>query len=224
MPSFLENVSAEYVEIHTRIEVTDEVHSALVDTFGKQRRGLPKGGVNFSGIEVSGEDVVHSDLWVASHEERTGLHHVLFEFILRRRGESDAIDRRRWNALVRKGLALREALAGLGALSLRGSVHCTVSWRFSTESVSSFVKLPLLAMDVPGTSFGHIVGVRFAPFDGDAHEYVSLDLVGEESLYLACHFVLASTISPDLLGEVVRRGEDLKGAFVKHRNDLAGEG
>ena len=218
------NISPQYVEIHTSFDASQEVQDSLVHTLMEYQKGWPKRDLSIWGSEASGTETLLSHIWVASHKERDGVYHTLLEFSLRKwEGLENLTNRRRKN-LESKAPSIRKALKEVCALSIQSDVHCTVSWRFATEAVSSVVQLPLLSLDIPGTAFGRVTGVRFSPSAGDPHEYVALDLIGEKELYLASHFVLSSNLLPDILETALERGGHLKDAFVKQREASAEAG
>ena len=212
--------SLESVEIHTSFDASQEVQDTLVDTLVKYQRGWPRRNLDFSGAEVSDDATLLSHLFIVSHKAPDEGHHVFLGLDLRRNESVDVVPGRQKRRLETKAQAIEQILRATATLSIQCDFHCTIAWRFLADSVSSIVHLPLLTVSIPGTSFGQVNGVRFASTDENPHEYVTLDLIGEQDLRVLTHFVFSGILSSDILEGALERGKSLKDVFVNQKGSI----
>ena len=215
--------SLDFVDVHASFDVSEEAQASLIGVLAEYQKGWPKRGLDILGAEVSGDEPLSSHLQINHYKYPDPAGHIHLELELRKRESLKDVTSRRRKRLEDRALSITMALKGIERLSIQCDIHCTIAWRFLTESVSPIVQLPLLKMDIPGTSFGQVSGIRFTFPSEDPHEYVALDLIGEKELRLLSHFVFSESLSADVLDRVLEKGGYVKDAFVKQRHPLGGE-
>ncbi len=221
MLTILRDEGLTHIDIHTFFDVSEDVENALSRVLSEYQRGWPKRDLRLSGAEIVGNQTLFSNLVISysKGQEQEGYIHLALGYGPKSNG---IVTSRRRRSLENKALSIRTVLEVVGRLSIQCDIHCTVAWDFPAESVSPVVQLPLLKVDIPGTPFGQISGVRFTSRPDAPYQSVILDLIGEKSLRLSSRFVLPDIMSPDILERAIEKGRYLKDTFVNQKRASEG--
>ena len=209
----------EFAEFQTFVNAENSTLGALVDALQPYQRGWPSRDLDLTGYAESDNDVLVSQLGASYFRGDGEDQHLHLHITFTKRDSSDlAPTNRRRRALERTNSRIRDVLTAIGNLGTSFDIRCTMAWRFPLATATPIVQLPLLTLDIPGTEFGRVEGIRFATHAEDQHKYVAIDLVRRNELRLLCHFVLSGVLSSDILEAATRENEHLKNAFIKQKD------
>lgn len=221
MPVIQDN-SLHLVDLQASFDISGENQALLAVSFYEHQKRWPNRSLNLLGAEEVDGKTVFSHLQTSLTSSEVGAR-IHWELTFTKDEDTSRITRRQKRGLENKTLAIQKALAAIYEFSIQCDVHCTLVWQFSIESVSPIVQLPLMKLNIPGTPFGQISGVRFSHLGEDSHQYVVLDVTHGNELHLVSHFVFPGILSYDIPKKAVEMGSHLKDAFVRQAEASEGE-
>ena len=81
-----------------------------------------------------------------------------------------------------------QLLEAVAQLAGRDTFRCTSSYRLDRSDWEPIIALPLMRIDIPGTSLQQISGVRFSTARPDAHHSAVLEIVDDDTLKVILEF------------------------------------
>ena len=202
------------VRIRTTLAIRRNLEEPDASLANIQRR-WPRRPIDLLGGLVRDEVMLLTHLAVGEPDEEEDTDRLGVDLILSQHPLSERIPSRRKRGMEATRHSIERVLAILQDFASPSHFHCRFSWTYSQDEVTPIIQLPILRMDIPGTPFRQISGVRLSDPRDESLEYAILDLEPDGRLLLSVDLAFGETISPNIVDIAMERGDGVQKALIK---------
>ena len=210
--------SGELVSLSTSFVLGRDAVEALRDVLQNYDSRWPRRNITIEGAHEVGNNLVIIDFWLTSFDPDDDDDYVFVRITwgsVPTQGER--LTRRERN-LVKKLSNINAMLSALSPFVELGESRCSSSYHLNMEQWTPCISLPLLQINVPGTSLQRVSGVRFTSQQPDAHEYAILDMVDESTLSVSLGFRSEGALSEEVFDIVELESRRMRDCLVVPKN------
>ena len=203
-------VAFDFMVTTASVWLTDEVIVALFEELGAFQRTTRSKGFDIMASRIEATRTMTVGLAVEPRRQREdGDYEVYLSLTYSRSFHRGRAPSRRARNLTRKATDLTAALSLLSPIIQEVQLECRGHWLLDTSQWEPVISLPLLRVNIPGTPFSRVSGVRLTSGDLQSQEFAILDMVGEGEFYVTMGFDMVGAISAAVFREVAEEAQRL---------------
>ena len=221
---FEEFLSGELRSVFARTSfhlVSDALVAVVSGIQGYDRR-WPRRAANFEAAYPLQDNLVLIELWMDSLNVDAGENSIEIHLHQSLEPVGGRKLTRRERNLTRKFVGVNAILSLLGSLSGSVEFQCRSVWSLDFARWTPRIALPLLHMDILGTRFQRISGVRLTSAQPGVYDSAIVDMTNETSFHVAVSFELEGPISEELFETVNLESRRIRDSLV-FRKDMEEE-
>ena len=194
--------SGELKSLTTSFVLKSDTVAGLKDVIQDYDSRWPQRNITIEGAHVLGDSLVTVTLWLSSVDPDDDDDFVFVRITWGTVPVQGKRLTRKERNLVNKLSGINSTLLALSHFAERVEFRCTSFYRLDMERWTPCVSLPLLQINIPGTPFQRISGVRFTSEQSDT-PYAILDVLDESTLGVSLGFSLEEALSSEEVFDIV---------------------
>ena len=210
--------SGELQSLSASFPVDSEQAAGLKDWLQEFDLGWPDRGITLNAAHWFGRGLVTLRLWFSSCDLDDAEDYVLVAYEWEVDPVSIEVLTAEHQELIEASTYVNSLTAAMGSLVGSKTFRCTSFYRLSLSDWTPCIALPLMRINIPGSPFQQISGVRFTSPHPSKHHFAVLEMVDEDTLNVSLGFASEGDLSDRFFETLTFDSGRMRDYVVKHKD------